>query len=269
MSKTSSIALIVGLAVLGAASAAGAADKPSFVADGTLAVCTDPTFPPMEFMAAAGDKEPSGFDIDLSRALAAAWGVELQIATMDFSGLLPSLGAGRCDLVASGILLTPERQKSFDAAPYFATEGILIGRAGTPAVDLKDLSGKTIAVQTGTSYVQQMEAVNAKLKELGLEPAIVQLYPKATDVIQQVELGRVFGGTSQDTELAYREASAPGKYVRIFGFKGADIFAVYFRKDEADGAAVAATIGTLGADGTLGKIAGAWKLPASQLEAGK
>ena len=47
------------------------AEGPAFISGGKLQACVDPTFPPMEFMADAADKEPSGVDIDVGRALAA------------------------------------------------------------------------------------------------------------------------------------------------------------------------------------------------------
>src|SRR5690606_37617087 len=103
--------------LVGAASPAPAQTAPDFAADG-FSVCVDPTFPPMEFMADAADKEPSGVDIDVARALAALWGVEASFVSMDFAGLLPSLEAGRCDSVISGTVLREYRLKTFNAVPY-------------------------------------------------------------------------------------------------------------------------------------------------------
>ena len=63
---------------LAASTSAIAQTGPSFIADGELSICMDPTFPPMEFMANVGDETPSGFDVDLANALGASWGVEIR-----------------------------------------------------------------------------------------------------------------------------------------------------------------------------------------------
>ena len=247
---------------------AAAADGPSFVQSKTLTVCQDPTFPPMEFMAKAGDAEPSGFDADLARALAEHWGATAKFVTMDFAGLLPSLEAKRCDMVISGILVTEERTKKFDAAPYMATFGILFGKAGVaPVTDVAALSGQTIAVQTGTTYVEKVQALNDAVVAKGGKPLDVQLYPKATDVFQQVMIGRAFAGSSQDTEISYRDLQTPGQLATVYTFPDKSSFGIYLRKDSADLAAVQAAVKALRENGKLGEIAGAWKLSPSQIDA--
>lgn len=244
------------------------ADTPVLVEDGTLSICTDATFPPMEFMAAASDSEPSGFDMDLARALASEWGAESEIVVMDFAGLLPSLEAGRCDIVVSGILLTEERLQKFDGVPYFSTAGILFGKADAPAIaDIAELSGQTIAVQTGTAYVDRVAEINAELEGRGLAPAEVQLYPKATDVAQQVLVGRAFAGTSQDTELAFREIENPGEFGLVWTFESSDLYAIYLRKDDGDAEAVAATLAAMHADGRLADLGAQWKLAPEKFDA--
>ncbi|MFZ5791307.1 MAG: transporter substrate-binding domain-containing protein [Pseudomonadota bacterium] len=248
--------------------AIAAADGPSFVQSKTLTVCQDPTFPPMEFMAKAGDTEPSGFDADLARALAEHWGVAAKFVTMDFAGLLPSLEAKRCDMVISGILVTEERTKKFDAAPYMATFGILFGKAGTqPVSDIAALSGQTIAVQTGTTYVDRVQALSDQVVAKGGEPLNIQLYPKATDVFQQVVIGRAFAGSSQDTEISYRDLQNPGELTTVYTFPEKSSFGIYLRKDPADLDAVLAAVKALRESGKLGQIAGGWKLSTSQIDA--
>ena len=255
--------LALGLAV---APAVAQSAKPSFVGAGAFNVCTDATFPPMEYFVKSGDAEPAGFDIDLAKALAKRWSVAAKFFVMDFSGLLPSLEAKRCDAVISGILLNEERLKTFDGAAYLSTYGILIGKKGTPAVaKAEELAGKTIAVQTGTSYIDIVKKMNDDLVKASLKPMEVQQYPKASDVVQQVLVGRAFAGTTQDTELAFREAEDPGKFALVYTIPGARQFGIFTRKNEADTAAVKTAVRDLAADGTLPAIATRWKLSAEQI----
>lgn len=245
-----------------------AADAPDFAADG-FAVCVDPTFPPMEFMADAGDKEPSGVDIDVARALGNFWGVKTTFTSMDFAGLLPSLDAGRCDAVISGAILREDRLKSFDAVPYLDTSAVMIAPAGTaPVADIAELAGKTVAVQAGTSYPGRVEEINAQLEAAGLTPMTMQQYPKQSDAIQQLLVGRAQYVVSQDTEVAYRELQDPGKFDVVFTMPAKDFepYSAYLRKNDAETAKVAAAVKALVADGTLMGIVEKWKLSPGQLD---
>jgi polar amino acid transport system substrate-binding protein len=263
MHRLAAASLLVAAGVLGSVSAEAA---PSFTSGGKLVVCTDATFPPMEYFKQAGDKTPVGFDVDFVNALAAHWQATPEIVVLDFSGLLPALESKRCDAVISGIFLTDERQKNFDGVPYVSTASVLVGKGDTaPIASTDELSGKVVAVQTGTSFVELMEGVNAGLTQAGKAPAEVQLYPKASDVIQQVVLGRAFAGFTQDTEVAFRSLQQPGQLATLYTFPEREKFAIYVRRTGNDKAEVEAAIEALRADGTLGKLAEAWALAPEQL----
>jgi polar amino acid transport system substrate-binding protein len=249
-----------------AAATPAAAQSPSFVEGGKLQACVDPTFPPMEFVKTAGEA-PVGVDIDVVKALAAHWKAEAQITTMDFTGLLPGLESKRCDIVISGALLKPERLEKLSGVPYLKTGVVMIGKAGDTAAykSYEDFSGKVVAVQSGTSYIGLLDKVNEDLVKAGRDKITLQTYPKQTDAIQQVMIGRAVGTISQDTEYAYRDLQSPGELKIIYAAGAQDQYAAYFRKSAADEAAVADTVKALVADGTMKTIADAWKLPLSTI----
>lgn len=262
------VSLVIALAgsIAAAAGTASAADKPAFVSGGKFAVCTDASFPPMEYFEKSGDKSPVGFDVDFMNEIAAGWGVSLEILPMDFSGLLPSLEAKRCDAVISGMFVTDERKQKFDAVTYLDTVSVLAAKAGTGHVgSLEELAGKTIAVQTGTTFVKQLEKVNEEFAAKGLEPIKVQLYPKASDAIQQVLIGRAYAATTQDTELAYRDLQVPGSLASIYEFEDPQAFGVFVRREDDNASAVMATIIGLKDNGALAKIAERWRLDPKKL----
>jgi len=246
-----------------------AAAQPSFVADGDFSICNDPTFPPMEYKENAGDQNPVGVDVEVAGALAELWGAKASFVTMDFNGLLPSLSAERCDAIISGITLTAERQKTFDGVGYLNTFIVIIGNAGAPALKgPEDLAGKTVAVQSGTTYLSRMEKLNETLKGKGLELMTIQQYPKQTDAIQQLQVGRVVGVVTQDTEVAFREFQDPGKFATIWTVPqdAVEPYAIYIRKNEGDKAEVQKAVATLLSSGKLREIVDKWKLSAQQLE---
>ena len=256
-------------AVLALTVATGAAQEatPSadvFGDDGVLTNCLDPSFPPMEYFENQDAQEPIGFDVDLVNAIGERLGVEVEHIPSDFTGLLPALDAGRCDVVASGIYLTAERLETFDAQPYYDTSVILL----TPTDDTEiaspeDLAGKTVAVQAGTNYINILNDLNASLQEDG-QPAIdIQSYPDQTDAIQQLVVGRADATITQDTEAAFRETAQPGEFRIAYTYPEAETFGVYFRQgSDPLAAALAETVEALRDDGSLAEIAERWSLPA-------
>lgn len=260
---------LTAIVLAGGSAAAADAPLPSFVSDGTLRVCMDPTFPPMEFFAETGAAEPSGVDVDLTRALARHWGVEPAFLTMEFTGILPSLASGRCDAAISGMLLTEERQQSFDGVGYLNTFIVVAGRADDEPLDsADDLAGRTIAVQSGTTYLARMEELNESFAARGLPPMTIQQYPNQTDAIQQLQIGRVSGVVSQDTEIAWRELQMPGMFRLLWTVPQDSVepYAVYFPKSPEDHAAVTAGVDALIADGTMAAILEDWALSSDMLQ---
>ena len=247
-----------------------ATDAPSFIENGTLTVCTNPTLPPMTFIQGSDASKPEGMDIDVVRALAKRWHASLSLVTMDFTGLFPSLAAQRCGIVFSGIVQLPAREKNFDAVAYQDTALTVVARANTPPIkSMAELSGKTIAMQSGTSYGARIERENLALAAEGKAPIIIQQYPTEDQVVQQVLIGRVFAFVSQDVELYFRQKQLHGK-VRIIlkpDYQDYRHFAAYMRKNQHDHALTAQALADLEQDGTLAAYRQKWSLSAQAEQA--
>jgi polar amino acid transport system substrate-binding protein len=144
----------------------------------------------------------------------------------------------------------------------------MIGRADDKGSygSFEDFGGKTVAVQAGTSYVDLLNKVNEKLSAAGKPTITLQTYPKQTDAIQQVLVGRAVASISQDTELAYRDLQQPGALKVLYAAPEKDQYAAYIRKDAADAAALKEAVAKLAADGKLKEIAAKWKMPAGATE---
>ncbi len=75
-----------------------------------------------------------GMDVDLAGLLAAALHVDLEIVDMPFSELLPSLEAGKVDLVVSGMTATLRRNmRAAFVGPYHITGKSILARSETIA----------------------------------------------------------------------------------------------------------------------------------------
>ncbi|MGN6693251.1 MAG: transporter substrate-binding domain-containing protein [Aquihabitans sp.] len=94
----------------------------------TITVCSDIPYAPMEFEG-EGPRglQYTGFDIDLLDAMAVTMDAKLEIIDSEFDGILGNLSAGTCDVVASSLTITPERQKEVDfSEPYFDADQSLL-----------------------------------------------------------------------------------------------------------------------------------------------
>jgi len=123
------------------------------VTDGTLTVCTDSPYPPMEFE----DPETgefTGFDIELMRAIAEELGLDTEVVNSGFDPIVSgtALAANQCDIAAASITITEEREESIDfTEPYFEAEQSLLVKGDSDIASIDDLAGERIGVQSGTT----------------------------------------------------------------------------------------------------------------------
>lgn len=157
--------LTFGLAGCGQQSAAPAKAK-------VLKVGSDTAFAPFEFQDEK-TKEYVGFDMDLIKAIAKQMGYEVQVQSMGFDGLIPALEAGNIDAAISAMTITPERaQKVNFSKPYYKSGLTIVVKSDNNTIkDYKDLEGKNIAVQIGTTGADEAKKIkNAKVREFNTAP---------------------------------------------------------------------------------------------------
>lgn len=118
---------------------------------GELLIATDATYPPFEYM---DGKTLKGFDIDIGNAIAREIGVKAHWLPMEWAGVLPALGAHKCDMILSGVTITEERKKNgyTFSRPYFLSGQAIVRRKGDTRIrSLQDLKDKIVSVQMETT----------------------------------------------------------------------------------------------------------------------
>jgi polar amino acid transport system substrate-binding protein len=122
------------------------------VETGVLPVCTDPSWPPFEYVD-EGTGQIQGFDVDLARALAQrlAPGVEARVVSVGFDSLYDALLAGRCDAVLSALPYEPLRTEDVAySVAYFNAGLVMVTREEEGEIKrLEDLEGRAVAVEWG------------------------------------------------------------------------------------------------------------------------
>jgi polar amino acid transport system substrate-binding protein len=256
------LVLLAALAAVGTAGAIGISPV-----KGSFKYCSDPTFPPMESETTAG--KAVGFDVDMANAIAKYWKVKAKFVKTSFPGLLPALASKRCNMVISGIFVTPDRLKQFPAVTYMKTHRALVVAAGNPKriTGPNALSGKNVAVQAGTKYEEFLKALNDQFKSSGRAEMNLQSYPGDTDAVGQILIGRADAVLTQDTSGAYQKKQHPGKLAIAYLFPETDSFGIYYRPaDKKLGTALRSAIKTLKKNGTLKKIATKHQIPVTDVK---
>lgn len=124
-------------------------------------VASDTAFAPFEFQDPQTG-EYVGFDMDLIRAIGEAVGVEIEIKSLNFDGVLAAVQSGSVDAAISAVSITDERKKSMNfSEPYYDSGLIIVVRKDNDTIKtVDDLKGKRVAVQiatTGADYAQDLK----------------------------------------------------------------------------------------------------------------
>lgn len=216
------------------------------LADGVLNVGTNAEFPPFEFV--GDDGEPDGFDMALIKAIGEKLGVEVAVENMEFDSLVASIGS-KIDVAIAGMTITDERKNMVDFSDeYYEAVQYVIVPADSEIASAKDLEGKNIGVQLGTTGDFIVE---------GIKDATAAQYNKAVDAVNDLRNGRVdaviidknpaqvFGEQFKDEVKLYDGESAE------FGFEK-EYYAIALPKgDEELAKSVNDALAELKADGTF------------------
>lgn len=153
------LAVLLGLGVLASAvllSGCGGAQKADGGSSGAqqvLKVGTNATYVPFEFIEDKnGSKSYAGFDIELAQEIGKRLHMTVEIHNIPFDGLIPAINTGEINMIASGMVITPEREQRVQFVPYYESGlGILVAKNINDVKNLNDLKGKRVAVQMGTT----------------------------------------------------------------------------------------------------------------------
>ena len=227
---------------------------------GKLTVCTDAPYEPFEFEDENG--EWTGFDMDIMREVAGGigGGLDLEVTVQPFDGIWLAPAAGTCDIVASAMTITPERQaQALFSDPYYDSAQSLLVLASRAAevTSLDSLANARIGVQTGTTgatYAEENKPEGATVVEFD-EPAAMFL---------ALDSGSV-DALLQDLPVNVDRANQrPGEYVLVASFSTGETYGFAVAKDNtALIAAVNAQLAELRSNGTYKTIFDKYFAPAS------
>jgi glutamine transport system substrate-binding protein len=222
----------------------------SHAAEKQLIVATDTAFVPFEFK--QGDKYV-GFDIDLWDAIAKEMKISYTLKPMDFGGIIPALQTHNVDLALAGITITPERKKAIDFSDGYYNSGlmVMVKSSDNKIKSVADLTGKTVAVKSGTSSVDYMKA-NVKTDNL-------RQFPNIDSAYMELGTGRA-DAVMHDTPniLYFIKTAGNGKFKAVGDSLAGQQYGVAFPQGSDMRVKVNAALATLKANGTYAAIYKKW-----------
>lgn len=151
-----------------------------------LNVGTDASFAPFEFQDET-TKEYTGFDVDLIKAIGKQIGYEVKVQNMNFDGLIPGLDTNNIDVAIAGMTITEDRSKKVNFSKSYYQSGltIVVKHDNAAIKGFKDLEGKKIAVQIGTTGATETKKIKgAQIREFNNAPeAFMELKAGGVDAV--------------------------------------------------------------------------------------
>lgn len=196
---------------------------------GTIIMSTNATFEPFEYH--SGGKIV-GIDVDIANKVAAKLGKTLQIRDVDFGTLPNELSSGKCDFVAAGMSIKPDRLKNMDFSDtYFdATQSIIVLK-GSAIKKRTDLNGKTVGVQQGTTgddyCTDEKHTSDIHVKQ-------VKRYNKGADAISDLVAGRIDAVVIDDFPAKKFVAKNADKLVKLSDALTVEHYAIAVKKGNTE-----------------------------------
>jgi polar amino acid transport system substrate-binding protein len=148
--------------------------------------------PPLGFTA-DDNKTPIGIEIDIAYLVASVLGLEPEIETTSWENLFLGLDSGKYQVGISNIGVSELRKEKYDFATYRLGLHAFEARKGSrlkidgPA----DISGKTIAVGSGTLQEAILVDWNKQNVAAGRKPAVLKYYQSSSDYYLALQSGRI------------------------------------------------------------------------------
>ncbi|UOE94619.1 transporter substrate-binding domain-containing protein [Alkalihalobacillus sp. LMS39] len=217
----------------------------------TYVVATDNGYVPFEYLD-PDTGELIGFDIDLIHALAEEAGINIEIETMEFDGVVAGISSGRFDIGIAGMTITEERKENIDfSQPYYDAGLVLAVHVDNEEIQsIDDLAGKTVTTRVGSTS----ETFITNETE-----GIPEAFPQITEAYQNVITGRSDATLYDLPNVQYYASTEGGGQLKIVGDRlTGEQYGIAFPKGSPLRDKIDAALTELMENGTYGDIYEKW-----------
>ena len=158
------LALAMTVAMLAACGSKDDANTDGDSAKKTFIMGVDPEYPPFSYL--GDDGKFTGFDVEICQAVCDELGWDLKVFGVNWDQKLVQLDSNECDCIWSGMTILDSMKEAgyVISEPYYDNTQVLLVKSDSGYTSSKDLAGKTVAVQLGTSGQTLLDGDLADLK---------------------------------------------------------------------------------------------------------
>jgi len=173
-------------------------------AEPTYTVGAGGTYRPFEFE--TPQKELTGFDIDLIKAIGKAGGFNVKLVSTPWEGIFATLNQGDRDIIVSGITITDQRKQMVDfSAPYFPAGQVIITAPNAKIGGLADLKKRQVGV------VASSAGDIAVSEELGRTSTAIRRFDNTPLMLEELYRGGVDAAVGDVGVIKFYVKSHPEK----------------------------------------------------------
>ncbi len=221
----------------------------------------DADFPPYGYK---DGKEYKGFDLDLAREVCRRRGWTFVANPINWDAKDMELNSGSIDCIWNGFTMQGRENSYTFTEAYVDNSQVVLVKAGSPIKHLKDLAGKTVGVQTDTPIQKALSGKDDSSPEanaLGKTLKRLVVMPNYNNAMMDLDSGAV-DAVALDVGVAKKKmADMPGKFTMLFEIVMTATYGIGFKKgNEKLRDEVQATLKEMVKDGTMAKIADAYKI---------
>ncbi|MBC7291878.1 MAG: amino acid ABC transporter substrate-binding protein [Actinotalea sp.] len=214
---------------------------------GELVVGTEGTYRPFSFHA-EGSGDLVGYDVEVIEAVAEELGIDVQFQETQWDAMFAGLDAGRFDLIANQVSITPERQEAYTfTEPYTVSNGVVVARVDDDSIDsFASLDGKVTAQSLTSNWRTLAE-------ESGAQIEAVEGWAQAVALVEQRRVDATINDKLTFLDYAQNNDASGLKVAAETEEQSFSAFALVQGKEEL-AARIDEALATLAENGTLAEI---------------
>lgn len=150
---------------------------------GVIRISMSGAYPPFNFV--NDQNEVVGFDPAIGTEIARRMGLDVEIITTNWDGIIGGLLANKYDAVVGSMSITEERAKVVDfVGPYYSTKRAVFTKPDSGISSIDQVSGKRVGVTLGETHEQWAREQGYTVRTYkGLPELLIELQNGRVDVI--------------------------------------------------------------------------------------
>lgn len=247
--KTAAVAAIAAMAGLATVGPAAADELDTIMEKGVMRIAMSGAYPPFNFV--NEQNEVVGFDPAIGTEIGRRMGVEVEIVTTAWDGIIGGLLANKYDAIVGSMSITAERDEVVDfVGPYYTTKRAIFTKPDSGITSVSQLGDVRVGVTLGETHEEWATDLGYNVRTYkGLPELLLELENGRVDVIVNDSIAAILAmkeNGQEFTMVSDLETDAIGAGIAIR------------EGNPALAAAMQAALDAMMADGTYVEIAEKW-----------